>query len=104
MKINQYLKTISPERFGRWVLRWRWPIIAATLALVGAAGAGLGRIEMKNDYRVFFSEDNPQLAAYEAIRNTYTKDDNVIFVISEDKDSVFSGKYLEAVAWLTDQA
>ncbi len=104
MKIKNYLTPISPERFGRWVLRWRWPIMVASLALVVAAGSGLGRIKMKNDYRVFFSEDNPQLAAYEAIRNIYTKDNNVIFVLSQDKEKVFTGNYLEAVAWLTDRA
>ncbi len=104
MNTKNLLNTFSPERFGRWVLRWRWPIIVATLALVAAAGTGLGRIEMKNDYRVFFGKDNPQLVAYEAIRNTYTKDNNVIFVLTQDKDLVFSKNYLQAVSWLTDQA
>ncbi len=104
MKMKQYLTSFSPERFARWVLRWRWPIIVAALALVIAAGSGLGRIEMKNDYRVFFSEDNPQLETYEAIRNIYTKDNNVIFVLSQNEEEVFTGNYLDAVAWLTKQA
>ena len=65
-------------RLGEWVIAARWPIIAATLILVAIAASGGRFLEFSSDYRVFFSEDNPQLLAFEALEDTYTKNDNVL--------------------------
>jgi predicted RND superfamily exporter protein len=56
------------------------------------------------DYRVFFSEKNPQLLAFDELQNTYTKDDNVILVLAPENGHVFTNETLEAVEWLTQEA
>ena len=39
-------------------------------------------------YRVFFSPDDPQLLALESLENTYSKNDNVIFmIVPDDRDA-----------------
>ena len=91
-------------RLGGWVIAARWPIIAATLILVAIAASGGRFLEFSSNYRVFFSEDNPQLLAFEALENTYTRNDNVLFaVVPGDRDAT-SARALEAVAWLTERA
>ena len=67
-------------RLGRGLIRWRWAVIALSLALVVGIGSGARKLYMKNDYRVFFGEDNPQLNSFEALQAIYTKDDNILFV------------------------
>ena len=67
-------------RYTEWILRWRWPVLITGLLIAMAAGSGGRLIGFKNDYRVFFSKENPQLEAYEQLRNIYTKDDNILFV------------------------
>ncbi len=104
MTIKNTLNSLTPEGFGHWVIRWRWAIILASLALVVSLGSGARLIQIKNDYRVFFGKDNPQLVSYETLRNIYTKDDNVIFVVSNPQADVFSPQYLDAVGWLTGEA
>ena len=92
------------SRLGGWVLAARWPIIVATLILVGIAASGTFHLEFSADHRIYFSKDNPQLLAYEAMENTYGKSGNVFFAIApEDRDAT-STLALEAAAWLTEQA
>ena len=56
--------------FGHWVLRNRWWIIFVSLIMVGLAGSGVQYLAFTNNYRIFFSEDNPELLAFEALENT----------------------------------
>lgn len=60
-------------------------------------------IRFDSSYRIFFSEDNPQLQAFDALQNIYTKDDNVMIVLTADKDSIYEEDFLEAVQWVTTQ-
>ena len=91
-------------RLGEWVIAARWPIIAATLILVAIAASGGRFLEFSSNYRVFFSEDNPQLLAFEALEDTYTKNDNVLFAVVPDGRDATSARALEAIAWLTEHA
>lgn len=91
-------------QFGHWVLAHRWWIILATLMLVFAAASGGRLLQFTTNYRVFFSQDNPQLLAFEALENTYTKNDNVLFVLAPADGQVFSREVLAVVKSLTDRA
>ncbi len=91
-------------RFGHWVLRFRWPIIILSLLLVGLAASGGKNLAFSTSYRIFFSADNPQLLAFEALENMYTKNDNVMFVLAPDDGNVFKPSTLAAVESLTTQA
>ena len=51
--------------FGRWVVKHRWWLIAATVLAVLGAASGLSRLAVTNDTRIFFSKKNPQLEARE---------------------------------------
>jgi predicted RND superfamily exporter protein len=92
------------RRFGQWVVRWRWPIILVTLILVALAASGGRHLHFTTDYRVFFSPENPQLLAFEALENTYTKQDNLMFVLSVEEGDLFQPQHLAAIEWLTEQA
>jgi len=90
--------------FGKWVLKYRLLIIPLVFILVGAAFSGVLKLSMSTNYRVFFSPDNPQLLAFEALEATYTKNDNVMFVLSPKDGDVFTQKTLTAVEDLTKRA
>jgi predicted RND superfamily exporter protein len=92
------------KSYGEWVIRWRYLILVTTIALVATAAGGLRFITFKTDYRVFFSKDNPQLQAFEQLQNTYTKTDNVLFVLAPGDGAVFSRDTLASVMHLTEAA
>lgn len=90
-------------RYAEWLIQWRWPVILLALASIFVALNGAKQIRMQNNYKVFFSAENPQLKAFEDLQNIYTRDDNVMFVVSKPDGKVFSKEFLEAQAWLTDE-
>ena len=90
------------KAYAEWLVRWRYLILVTTLVLVAAAASGLQFISFKTDYRVFFSEDNLQLKAFEQLQNTYTKTDNVMFVLAPKDGNVFTPETLASVARLTE--
>jgi len=93
------------HQYSQWVIRWRWPIVLLTLALAVGAGSGLKNLGFNTDYRVFFSEDNPQMQAFEALQRTYTKVDNILFTLSpRDDNDVFTPSTLAAVEQVTEQS
>lgn len=57
-----------------------------------------------NDCRIFLSDENPQVLAFEALENAYTKNDNVMFVVAPPDRQVFTREPLKAIDWLVEQA
>ncbi|MEW5705059.1 MAG: MMPL family transporter [Pseudomonadota bacterium] len=94
---------ITVTGYMQWVLRWRWAILALTLLAAVAMTSGARHLGFSTDYRVFFSQENPQLSAFEALQNVYTKDDNILFVLQPGKGEVFTRQVLSAVKTLTEE-
>ena len=92
------------EKFAQSVLRYRWIIIILTIILALGAAKGMRLLTLTTDYRVFFSEDNPQLIAFEELQNTYTKNDNILIAIAPKDKKVFTRETLAAVEALTEQS
>ena len=90
--------------FADLLVRWRWLAFIGALVAVFLASFGAGQLRFSNDYRIFFSKENPQLLAFEELQNTYTKSDNVLFTISPADGDVFKPNTLEAIRWLTEAA
>ncbi len=90
------------QRYISFVITHPWQIFILTLLVVMSAGSGGRFIEFTNDYRVFFSEENPELQAFEEMQNIYTKTDNVLFVIEPEGTDVFNFSTLNMIAELTE--
>lgn len=91
-------------RYTEWLLKWKYLVVAVSILVMLLLAAGVTRLAFTNDYRVFFSEENPQLLAFENLQNTYTKNDNVMFVITPKDGKVFSAETLTAVRDITKQS
>jgi len=79
--------------FGKWVVRKRWWLIVSALLLTLISAAGGRLLELNNDSRIFFSRENPQLQALEALENTYSRIDNVVFILSPKDGNVFTPRW-----------
>ncbi len=92
------------KNYAEWLLRWRWLVIIVSVLSVVLLGSGGRFLSLTNDYRVFFSKENPQLTAFENLQDTYTKTDNVLIMLLPKQGSVISKPVLTAVAELTEAA
>ena len=59
---------------------------------------------MITDFRVFFSDDNPQLVAFNTLEDIYTKNDQLLFVITPKDGDVFQQDVLAAIEDFTERA
>ncbi len=78
------------------VIKYRWLVIIAAVMSVVAVGSGARYLDFASNYRVFFSDENPELVAFETFQGTYTKNDNILFVIQPADGQVFSTRVTEA--------
>ncbi|HSG05289.1 MAG TPA: MMPL family transporter, partial [Nitrospiria bacterium] len=92
------------DTFGTWVLKHKWIILAAAFLFSILAATGIPRLTFENDLRVFFSEENPQLKELERLENTFTKFDNIFYVVAPENGDVFTRENLAAVKELTKTA
>ena len=90
--------------YAKFVVNHPWRVLLLLLLVVIAAASGGRFIEFTNDYSVFFSEDNPELKAFEAMQDIYTKTDNVLFVIAPKNGDVFNADTLALVSEMTEQS
>ncbi|MGB5822077.1 MAG: MMPL family transporter [Saonia sp.] len=91
------------KRWAEFVIRFKWLVLLATLLL--AVGLGFqGKMEFDGDYHVFFSDSNPELEAFDALQDKYTKDDNIVIVLAPTNGNVFTRENLVAIEDLTEQA
>jgi predicted RND superfamily exporter protein len=91
--------------YGRWVVNHRWLVFLITLLIVVPSFISIGKnIRFTTDYRVFFSADNPQLIAFDELEKIYTKNDNLMFIVTPKDGNVFTEDTLTFVRELTEEA
>lgn len=101
---DAYEERTWAEKIALNTIRYRWWVIAGIVGFLALAVAGLrDGVRFDSSYRIFFSEDNPQLKAFDALQNIYTKDDNVMLVLTAESGSIYEEEFLGAVQWVTEQ-
>ena len=94
---------LTAANYGKFVIKYRWITIVAILLMVVALSAGGRLLTISNDSRIYFSEDNPQLIAFEAIEKTYSEANTVLIGLAATEGSVFQIDTLTAIQTLTEQ-
>ncbi|WP_341325594.1 MMPL family transporter [Methylotuvimicrobium sp. KM2] len=94
----------SVSRSMLFIVERPWITVVFCFVIVLISALGMPRLTFDNDYRSLFSEDNPQLLAFDKIQSTYNKSDNVLFVIAPSGNDVFTPEVLSAIALLTEKA
>ena len=92
------------DLFVDFVLRRRWLVVALAVAITFALTAGAQFIGVTNDYRSLFTEDNPELAAFDALEDTYSASNTALIAVAPGEGSVFTREALAAIEELTAAA
>ena len=91
------------SKWADFVIKFKWPVLISTIVLAFGL-ASQGKMQFDGDYHAFFSESNPELEAFDALQEKYTKDDNFLLVLSPDNGNVFTKENLAAVEELAAEA
>lgn len=76
--------------------------LLACAVLMAAAMAGLPRLGMTTDYKVFFGPDNPDLQAHEAFEHRFELTETLIFTLEPAAGTVFTPESLGMLRDITD--
>lgn len=92
------------ERISHILITHRLLVVLASLCIVALAAFGLPKTKFSSDYRIYFSDDNPHLKAFEDLQATFTKSDNVMFVLAPANGKVFTRETLTIVEQITEMS
>ena len=92
------------SRYTNYLIQHHKLIVFITLLFVIALGIGVKDLKTTSDFRIYFSEDNPQLVAFETLEKTYGKQDSLVFFIEPENKNVFSKDSLTLITELTDKS
>jgi predicted RND superfamily exporter protein len=89
------------ERFGWWVIRWRWVAILACLMLSFGLISGLQHFRIDNSDESFLPKDDLERVRYEAFKRQYENDDTILVVVHPPE--VFDFDFLERLRQFHDE-
>lgn len=92
------------NRYSTWVVNHPFIALLLTAIFLLSAMAGAKNLQFKSDYREFFSAENKQLKAFDALEKMYTKNDNVMFIVTPKDGSVFTPSTLKSLQTFTEKA
>lgn len=76
--------------------------VVLSIAITALLCMGITKLSIESDYRIFFSEDNPQLNTFNELQETYTKSDNLLIMLLPKSGEVFTQETLLAIYQLTE--
>ncbi|WP_438863266.1 efflux RND transporter permease subunit [Neptunicella sp.] len=86
------------------ILQRAWLVILLVIISVLVAGFGAKNLYFRGDYKVFFGQNNPELAEFENMQQTFNKNDNIGILIAPQDGKVFTQQHLELLWHLTEDA
>lgn len=79
-------------------------VLGLVMLLVVVLATGFGNLGFTQDLRVFFSEENPQLKAFEDIESEFVKQDALYFLVIDKNGDVLTEENLSLLDELTEAA
>ena len=70
------------ERWGRFVIRRRWPALIVSLLATGWLASFLPGLEIDNSTESFFTTDDPAVLAYNVFRDQFGRDDKIVIAVA----------------------
>ncbi len=90
------------ERYASIVINKPYAVLVLMLVLVIGLASTTSNLIFTNDFKVFFSGDNPQLLAFDHLEETYNKQENLLFYIAPKNKNIFTKENLNIIHELTN--
>lgn len=90
------------SKYADWIIKKRWLVILASLAVLIFLGSFLTRLSFDSNYRIWFDEQDPYLQSYDQFVKEFGHDD--MFVVAfQDPDGILNAKPAETLQRLTER-
>jgi predicted RND superfamily exporter protein len=95
---------LRSNKLGWWILKWRLPLILASLLLTLVAAYGMRYLTFNPDTRAYFGPTNPERVALDNVEAKYAQMTNAFVVLAPRDGNVFSASFLEALGEFTTES
>ena len=106
--MDTHLETVPKHQwvigYTDWIFRFRWWVVMASLAAVAAIGYGAMLLRINPDSRIFFNPESAEMKTLVSLENTYSKVNNVVFVLVPHSPDVFNRTTLSLISEITKDA
>jgi predicted RND superfamily exporter protein len=92
------------HRFAAWVFDHPRLVLLAASLFILLMGCGVTGVSQATGYRIYFTDDNPDLMAMERFEVTYSGIDSVAIVIHTEEGDLFSREAASAIEEITELA
>ena len=92
------------DRYISIILGYRWVVVTLAFLVMLLSVGGARYLTVTSDYRTLFGEENPHLAAFDALEHTYSASNVALIAIAPRDASVFTRRSLGAIEELTEVA
>jgi predicted RND superfamily exporter protein len=92
------------DGYTKWIVQRPWLVLSLSLILVALLSVGSAKLSFRSDDRIFFGDENPELAALEGFESKYGREDNILFIVTAKDGDLFTPERLAAINALTDRA
>lgn len=93
-----------PFSLGKMILKYNRLGFLLTLLIVIGGGFGATKLGFTNNYRIFFSDDNPQLLDFDRFQDIYGDQDNILIAVEAKNGDIFSKDILSTINKYTIKA
>ncbi len=90
--------------YARAIVKLRWLVVLVSVAAALFLASGGRYIQFSNDYRYFFTKQNPNLQAFEQLERTYTSPDTLLWVLRPNEGKVTTPERLAVIKEITERA
>ncbi|MEQ9143422.1 MAG: MMPL family transporter [Parvibaculaceae bacterium] len=90
--------------YANWIIKLRWLVVLVTVAGAVTMASGGRFIQFSNDYRYFFTDENPNLRAFEQLERTYTSPDTILWVLKPNEGLATEPEVLAVIQEITERA
>lgn len=87
-----------------WVLKFRYLVIIACLALVALAATGNQHLRFNPDIRSLYDQAHPIVQQLVLVEEEFTKRDQIIVVLSVEHGTIYQADIVELIQKITDSA
>lgn len=87
-----------------FLIRFRYLLAILSVLATALLASGAKNLYLESDYKIYFKENDPQLIAHEKMQDTYTKTDNLAYLIRADDGEIFTAEMLGMLHEITERS
>jgi len=87
-----------------FLIRFRYLLAIISVIATVLIAVGAKNLYFESDYKIYFQDNDPQLVAHDVMQDTYTRSDNVAYLIRAHNGEIFNAKMLGIIHEITERS